>query len=123
MRREELYLAEILEAADAIARWLHGVDLHRWGDDEILRNAVAHRVMLVGEAARSLSPGLRSRHPDVPWPRIIAFRNVVVHEDFSVEWSIVWQVATEELPALRPRVAAMFEQEFPQAWELFMEGD
>lgn len=123
MRREELYLAEILDSADMVTRWLDGVDPDRWAHDELLREAVVHRVMLVGEAARSLSQELRSRHVDIPRARIVGFRNFVIHEYFSVQWSVVWRVATEELPALRPQVAAMFEQEFPQAWQLFLEED
>lgn len=121
MRREELYLAEIPDACNRVQRWLDGVDLDRWGGDEVVRYTVVHQVMLVDDAARSLSAALKERHPDVPWARIVGFRNTVVHEYFSVEWPVVWDVATYELPHLRPRVAALMQQEFPEAWQRFLE--
>ena len=122
MRREQLFLAEIVDAADMVARWLHDVDLARWRDDDVLRYAVVHQVMVVGKAAARLSPELKDRYPDIPWPRMIGFRNVVVHECFAVEWAIVWRVATEDLPVLRPKVADMLQKEFPQAWQRFLEA-
>lgn len=48
------------------------------------RDAVLFRLMTIGEAARSLSETFRSTHDDLPWRRMIGFRNVVVHEYFAV---------------------------------------
>lgn len=119
MRREQLYLAEIVESADLVAGWLAGVGLDRWSEDQMLRDAVLHRLMIVGEAARSLGPAVKDRHPEVPWAGVVGLRNVVVHEYFAVEWPKVWAIVHEELPALRRAVAEIFEQEFPQAWARF----
>jgi uncharacterized protein with HEPN domain len=38
----------------------------------------------------------------VPWRRIADFRNVAVHEYFSIEWSLVWRLVQDRLPILRP---------------------
>jgi uncharacterized protein with HEPN domain len=122
MRLEDLYLVEIIESADLVASRVRDVDLERWRRDEFLRDAVLHRLMIVGEAARSLSVELKTRHPEVPWARIIGFRNIVVHEYFAVESARVWEIARGELPALRRRVAAILADEFPQTWERILEG-
>jgi uncharacterized protein with HEPN domain len=52
-----------------------------------------------------LSGGLRRRHPDVPWPQIVAFRNILVHAYFGIDWSEVWHSATVECPPLRDLIA------------------
>jgi hypothetical protein len=40
MPRDNLYLAEIVEAIDRITRWLEGIDEHGWDGDEMRRAAV-----------------------------------------------------------------------------------
>jgi uncharacterized protein with HEPN domain len=84
-RRESLYLADIVEAARTVARWLseHG---DRWESDDILRNAVLRQLMVIGEAASNLSEELRSTLPEIPWRQIRGFRNHAVHAYFSLDW-------------------------------------
>ena len=53
-RRELLYLADIVESARMVERWLAERD-GQWDDDEILRNAVLRQLSVVGEAASCLS--------------------------------------------------------------------
>jgi uncharacterized protein with HEPN domain len=89
MQRDELYLAEIVEAIDRISRWLDGVDADGWNDDDMPRAAVLQQLTTIGEASRNINNQLQERYPDVPWRRIADFRNVAVHEYFAIEWSLV----------------------------------
>lgn len=117
MPRDDLYLLEIIEAADRIVTWLTDVTIERWIEDELLRSAVLQKLTVIGEAARGLDRSLRDRHLQVPWPRIVAFRNVAVHEYFAVEWPTVWPVATVEVPDLREKVFGVLRDEFPDVAE------
>jgi uncharacterized protein with HEPN domain len=36
----------------------------------------------------------------VPWSRIIAFRNRIIHGYFSVDYDILWAVTTQDLAPL-----------------------
>jgi len=40
MRREELYLADIVEAVDAIGRFIEGIQREDFAGDELRRSAV-----------------------------------------------------------------------------------
>ena len=115
-RRDSLYLADIVEAARAVARWLgdHG---DRWDDDEILRNAVLRQLTVVGEAASCLSPNTRDRLRDIPWHEIRGFRNHAVHAYFSIDWAIVREVADVNLPDLEHKASALLRAEFPDVAE------
>lgn len=73
MRHESLYLTDILEAADHIAEFIDGIDFQAFLESELLRSAVVQKLAVMGEAAGRLSEDLRSRHPQVPWPQVIAF--------------------------------------------------
>lgn len=113
MRRDDLYLFEIVEAADRIEAWLAAVSVEQWADDEKLRRAVLQLLTVIGEAARGIEPALKERHPDVPWRRVVGFRNVAVHEYFAVEWPTVWHLAHHDLPALRGHAFAVLVAEYP----------
>jgi uncharacterized protein with HEPN domain len=101
MRREDLYLTDIIEAADAIQKFIGKVDQNDFLKDELLQSAVLQKLMIIGEAASRLSKEFRDKHPEIEWEDIIGFRNIAVHAYFAVDWSIVWVAATQETPELR----------------------
>jgi uncharacterized protein with HEPN domain len=112
MRPERLSLTDIVEAADAVAGFIGGLARESFEGNDLLRSAVLHKLMLIGEAAARLPAEFKSRHPEVPWSDVVAFRNIAVHEYFAVDWVIVWNAATIDAPGLRRLVAAILEREF-----------
>jgi uncharacterized protein with HEPN domain len=52
----------------------------------MMRSAVLQKLAIIGEAASRVSKDLRSRYDEVPWARIVAFRNILVHAYFGVDW-------------------------------------
>jgi uncharacterized protein with HEPN domain len=107
----------LLEMRDAIARSLRHA---REGRDaflasETVRDAVILTLAMIGEAARNLSPQLRDANPDIPWKRIIGFRNRVLHGYFSVDDEIVWEVVEHDLPNLCAQLDGMLETASPEA--------
>jgi uncharacterized protein with HEPN domain len=104
MRSERLYLADILDAIDAIQRFTSGCDEERFLRDELIQSAVLQKLSLIGEAAARLSSDTRELAASVPWKAIIGFRNVAVHAYFSVDWRTVYVTLQDDLPALRREV-------------------
>jgi uncharacterized protein with HEPN domain len=89
MRREELYLADLIDNVRVVRGYLDGVTRERWDAEDILRDAVLYRMLLIGEIASSLSDELRDCYPEVAWRQIRAFRNLAVHKYFGVDWAVV----------------------------------
>jgi uncharacterized protein with HEPN domain len=112
MRREELYLTDIVEAADAIQRFIEGVEHEEFFEDELRQSAVLQKLIVIGEAAARLPTEFRELHPEIEWADIVAFRNIAVHEYFAVNWPIVWVAATQDAPALRGEVARILAEEY-----------
>ncbi len=113
MRRERLFLTDIVDSADAISRFLAGRDRETFLADDLVRSAVLHKLAVIGEAAARLPQTFRSAHDGVPWSDVVAFRNIVVHSYFAVDWAIVWTTATRDVPDLHRQVAAILAGEFP----------
>ncbi|WP_363319600.1 HepT-like ribonuclease domain-containing protein [Meiothermus sp.] len=49
------------------------------------------------------------QHPHIPWPDIVAFRNIAAHGYFAVDWRIVWVTAKQEVPELKEEIARLLE--------------
>ena len=114
MRRDELFLLDILGAADRIAARIAARDLASLTADEDLQDVVLRRLTIIGEAAWQLSEDLRSRHPAVPWKQAIGLRHRVTHGYFGLDWKIIWKTVTEDLPLLRRQIAEILRAEFPR---------
>lgn len=74
-----------------------------------MRSAVVQKLAIFGEAAARLSEELTSRYPGVPWPQIVAFRNILVHAYFGIDWDEVWRAARNRCPVLRKQVTCILE--------------
>jgi uncharacterized protein with HEPN domain len=98
MRREELYLL--------------GLDQKGFRESDLIGSAVMQKLAVIGEAAARVSADLRSRHSEIPWSEIIAFRNTLVHAYFGIDWGVVWLAASKQVPVLRSQVAAIRQAEF-----------
>ena len=110
MRPEILFPTDIVEAGDAIARFLEDVERRDFLDDELRQSAVMHKLIIIGEAAGRLSGEFVIRHSRVEWRDIISFRNFAVHDYFGVNWDTVWATATQDVPSLRSYVAEILRQ-------------
>lgn len=112
MRHESLYLNDIVEAADHIAEFIAGVNFQAFEKSELLRSAVVQKLAIISEAAARVSEESKIRQPEVPWPQIIAFRNILIHAYFGIDWELVWRAATNRCPILREQVVGILTREF-----------
>jgi len=113
MRREELYLEDIVEAAHAIGDFLADVQEQDFAENDVLRSAVLLKLIVIGEAVARLPGEFKNRHPEIEWADIAAFRNIAVHEYFGIMWGIVWVTATRDVPELRHKVEEILASEYP----------
>lgn len=114
MRSEELYLVDIIEAIDAIGAFIAGRSQEEFTNDDLLRSGVLQKFSVIGEASRRLSDDLKQRYPNVPWDKMIGMRNVGVHAYFELDWNIIWDTATEDIPSLRPLIVEILATEYPE---------
>ncbi|CAN5901572.1 hypothetical protein BH23ACT11_BH23ACT11_21010 [soil metagenome] len=62
--------------------------------------ALTRLLEILGEASAKISPGLKTRHPEVPWRDVADTRNLVVHEYFDVDMEIVKAIIEDDLSPL-----------------------
>jgi uncharacterized protein with HEPN domain len=103
MRSDLDRLEDILRAIGNADKSRDGGE-ERFQRDEMVQVWALHHLLIIGEAARGISEKLRGDQPQVPWPQIVALRNVVVHEYFGLNLQQVWMVLVRDLPALRAEI-------------------
>jgi uncharacterized protein with HEPN domain len=109
-RRVARYLWDAKTAIDDIVQFTAGKDFADYLADRMLRAAVEREFQIIGEAfvgLRRLDPTAAATIPDLP--RIIAFRNVVVHAYSTVDDGLVWQIIEKNLPDLRAHVERLLK--------------
>jgi len=81
----------------------------------MLRAAIERHIEIIGEAAGRVSPSFRDAHPEIPWRRIIAPRNVLAHEYGEVKHELMWRVATVHVQELIAKLEPLTPLDRPEA--------
>jgi uncharacterized protein with HEPN domain len=95
-------------AAERIARFTSGKTFVDYEADDYLRSAVERQFEIIGEAFSQLSrvdPVTAAAIPELP--RIVAFRNVLIHGYASVDNKLVWGVVETRLDSLHATLEAL----------------
>lgn len=95
-----LYLGHMLDTAREALQAMESVDRPAFEADKNLRLAQVHRIPIIGEAARRVSATARLSAPSIPWAQITGMRHKVVHDYMTIDYDVIWDVLTRDLPPL-----------------------
>jgi uncharacterized protein with HEPN domain len=108
MRRDfRLYLDDILEAINKIRDYIVGMDYDAFSNDDKTQDAVVRNLEIIGEAAGRLQGQVKDMSPDIEWRKIVALRNILIHEYFGVSLPIVWDIIQTKLDSLESTCQAL----------------
>jgi uncharacterized protein with HEPN domain len=80
-----LRLLHMRDEIESLSRELAGLRFETYRESYGLRRITERAIQIVSEAARALPEDLRARHPDAPWPEIIAIGNPLRHEYHRID--------------------------------------
>jgi len=76
--------------------------------DEKTVDAVVRNPEVVGEAVKKLPPEIRSEHLYVEWKKMAGLRDILIHEYFGVDETILTELLDDEqFPLVFPRTLLM----------------
>jgi len=96
-----LYLQDIDAGGEKICLLVAGMDFETFTDDWRTRDAVLHNLKVIGDAVRRLPESFKARQPQIPWSRIVGFRDVLAHAYFTLDDTIVWDMVQHEIEPLQ----------------------
>ncbi len=109
MRDPAERLRDILEAIERIARQA-ARGRGAFDADELIQVWIVHHLQIIGEAAAKLGREFHVAHPVLPWPQIVAMRNVLVHNYFGIDRDEVWNVVERDLPVMETAISGLLER-------------
>ena len=110
MKRDDLYIEHIHQSIEKIELYLGDKEFEHIKQDEMLTDALARQLGIIGEAANQLSEAFRSEHPELPYVEMIGMRNFLVHEYANVDRKTVWDTCKEDLPQLKRDIEAILQK-------------
>lgn len=109
-RSAAAYLADVVDACDAIETVLRDIDLAAYLSNRQVRSSVEREFMIVGEAVSSLGRLAPQLAAGVSHARlIVGFRNQLAHDYASIDDETVLAIAQHDVPVLRKECAALLE--------------
>ncbi len=72
--------------------------------DRLLNLSLVQLVTMVGEAAKRVPRDVQEQQSGIAWPSIVGMRNRLIHGYDKIDFDVLWQTVTEDLP---PLVAAL----------------
>jgi uncharacterized protein with HEPN domain len=104
MKDDAVYLHHMLESIAEVEQYLSGKSEDEFYRSGLLQSGVVRQLEIIGEACNYLSEAFRHQRPEVDWGDIIGMRNRIIHAYFDVNYTIVWEVAQNDLPILKKQV-------------------
>ncbi len=93
-------LRHMLEHAREAVAMIRGKSRADLDSDRQLNLASVRLLEIIGEAASRVSEPERSLLPGIPWAQIISLRNRLIHGYDAVDFDVLWQILTADLPRL-----------------------
>ena len=107
--RLDQYLSDFLTHADRVEQ-LVAKGRSAFDDDEFLRYAAEALLVRLGEIVARMDqafPDLAEQHPELELRQLKGARNVIAHGYDIVDYNIVWEVMSIDIPRVAARVKAL----------------
>ena len=97
-RRYDLFLDDMLLAMERIEEYLTGINYASFKENHLVVDAVIRNFEIIGEASKNIPQLIKDRYPDLPWKKMYGLRNLVSHAYFTIDYEVIWEIATKNLP-------------------------
>ncbi len=103
-------LEHILVAIENIEEYVKGIDEEQLVADKLRLHATIYNVQIIGEAVYKLTREFRASHPETPWAIIEKMRHVLVHDYFKINFDVLWDVVTKDVPPLKQQIKSYLDE-------------
>jgi len=110
-RGDKELVMDMLIACEKILKYTNKLSYEEFCKNDLVVDAVVRNIEILGEACKNVSDTLKSKYPDVEWYEIARTRDKIIHFYFGVDLSIIWDIITVDIPALKEKLERIIEKE------------
>ncbi len=110
---KRIILDSIMDICDALHKCLiftKDMKLDQFLKDEKTQFAVIRALEVAGEAAKNIPDTVRNKYPDIPWKEMAGMRDVLIHQYFGVDHSVIWKTIQKDIKEILPIFSGMLEE-------------
>ena len=101
-RKDDLYyISKVIENIDCIIKYTKDLTYEEFADNEVIIDATMFRLIQMVENITHISKEFKDSHPSIEWGLIMGFRNGIVHDYGKTDYTIVYEIVTEDIPNLK----------------------
>lgn len=105
--RNEVVLQKMSRYVEKLIAYCDGCSYENFIADMKLVEACVFNLSQLGELCRMVDASFSQMHPEIPWREMYGLRNRIVHDYEGVNLRLVWEIISEDIPALRDRLAKL----------------
>lgn len=109
MNRDNAYLLDILNAVRRIQSFAVNLTKDDFRDNEEKQSAILYQIIVMGEAAKRLSPEIRATTSHVPWKEIAGMRDILAHQYDRININTLWDVIQRDIVELEALIMPLIE--------------
>jgi uncharacterized protein with HEPN domain len=83
-----------------VAEYTDGLSREEFEKKQLVYDATLRNLELIGEAARNVPDEVRAEAPDVPWRRVVAVRNILIHGYLGIDNDVILDIVQNEIGKL-----------------------
>jgi len=105
----KIFIGHIIESIEDIEKYTKGQTKEKFAKAKMMQDAVIRKIEIIGEAVKNLPSPFRKKYHKIEWGDIAGMRDILVHEYFGVNISVVWKTVQEDIPKLKKQITELYE--------------
>jgi len=97
-RNYKIYLEDIYLSMTRILEYVGDKSFKEFKHSNMVVDAVVRNFEIIGEASKNIPNQIRKKYPEIPWKKMYGLRNLISHEYFGVDYEMIWEIITSDLP-------------------------
>jgi uncharacterized protein with HEPN domain len=100
-KNDSYYAKKAIDDILAISKYINGKSYDEFVSNSLLTDAIMFRLIQMVENIKNISENYKREHPEIHWGEIMGFRNGIVHEYGKTDYTIVYEIITQNLEDLK----------------------
>jgi len=110
MKDPSIFIQHIFDSLIEIENYTSNFSEEDFSNTTQTQDAVIRRLEIIGEAVKNLAITFRNEYPDIPWSKMAGMRDVLIHDYFGVDLSLVWKIVEKEVPKLKKQMRDILDE-------------